>query len=97
MEKPTPALPKGGGIMFFCPSVRNKGVGFYLPSLGEGSGVGVSPPPFGRGWEGVLCSFVLLSDIKWGILSFCFSVRAGVGFYLPSLGVIDEVASLVEE
>ena len=32
--KPTPALPKGGGIMFFCPSVRNKGVGFYLPSLG---------------------------------------------------------------
>ena len=34
MEKPTPALPKGGGIMFFCPSVRNKGVGFYLPSLG---------------------------------------------------------------
>ena len=32
--KPTPALPKGEGIMFFCPSVRNKGVGFYLPSLG---------------------------------------------------------------
>ena len=27
--KPTPALPKGGGIMFFCPSVR-VGVGFYL-------------------------------------------------------------------
>ena len=29
---------------------------------------------------------------------FCPSVRnKGVGFYLPSLGVIDEVASLVEE
>ena len=39
--KPTPALPKGGGIMFFCPSVINKGVGFYLPSLGEGLGVGI--------------------------------------------------------
>ena len=39
--KPTPALPKGGGIMFFCPSVINKGVDFYLPSLGEGSGVGL--------------------------------------------------------
>ena len=38
--KPTPALPKGGGIMFFCPSVRNKGVGFYLPSLGERLRVG---------------------------------------------------------
>ena len=35
--------------MFFCPSVRYKGVGFYLPSLGEGLGVG---PP------------VLLSDMK---------------------------------
>ena len=56
--------------MSFCFSVR-AGVGFYLPSLGEGLGVGVSPPPFGRGWEGVLCSFVLLSDIKWGIMSFC--------------------------
>ena len=39
--KPTPALPKGGGIMFFCPSVINKGVGVNLPSLGEGSGVGI--------------------------------------------------------
>ena len=30
--KPTPALPKGGGIMFFCPSVINKGVGVsYAP------------------------------------------------------------------
>ena len=29
--------------MFFCPSVR-VGVGFYLPSLGEGLGVGVSLP-----------------------------------------------------
>ena len=38
MEKPTPALPKGGSILFFCPSVR-VGVGFYLPSLGEGLGV----------------------------------------------------------
>ena len=27
--------------MFFCPSVINKGVGFYLPSLGEGLGVGI--------------------------------------------------------
>ena len=35
--------------MFFCPSVR-VGVGFYLPSLGEGLGVGVSPPPLGWGW-----------------------------------------------
>ena len=57
--KPTPALPKGEGIMFFCPSVRNKGVGFYLPSLGErlrvgelrsgmGLGVGVSYAPKGH-------------------------------------------------
>ena len=45
--KPTPALPKGGGIMFFCPSVR-VGVGFYLPSLGEGLGVGVSYAPKGH-------------------------------------------------
>ena len=29
------------GTLSFCPSVRNKGVGFYLPSLGEGSGVGL--------------------------------------------------------
>ena len=31
-------------------------------------------PPFGRGWEGVSCSFVLLSDMKGGghvLLSFC--------------------------
>jgi hypothetical protein len=34
-------LPWGGGIMFFCPSVINKGVCFYLPSLGEGLGVGI--------------------------------------------------------
>ena len=26
--------------MSLCLSVRNKGVGFYLPSLGEGLGVG---------------------------------------------------------
>ena len=38
--KPTPALPKGGGIMSFCPSVRNKGVGVSLPSLGERLRVG---------------------------------------------------------
>ena len=29
--------------MSFCPSVINKGVGFYLPSLGEGRGVLVTP------------------------------------------------------
>ena len=51
----------GVGILSFCSSVRYKGVGIYLPSLGEGPGVGVR------------------------------------GGYLPSLGVIDEVASLVEE
>ena len=72
MEKPTPALPKGGGIMFFCPSVRNKGVGFYFPSLGEGLGVGVSPPPLGRGWGWVSV------PLPWG--------GVGGGYQFPSLG-----------
>ena len=49
MRRPYGPLTWGGGIMFFCPSVR-VGVGFYLPSLGEGLGVGVSPPPLGWGW-----------------------------------------------
>ena len=64
--------------MFFCPSVRNKGVGFYLPSLGEGLGVGVSLPSLGEGlgvgvggclsplpWGGAGGGYpVLLSDMK---------------------------------
>ena len=39
-----PSVRYEGGILSFCPSVINKGVGFYLPSLGEGLGVGVSLP-----------------------------------------------------
>ena len=46
--------------MFFCPSVRNKGVGFYLPSLGEGLGVGVSLPSLGEGSGVGLLSFCLI-------------------------------------
>jgi len=34
MMEAHPDPPEGRGIMFFCPSDINKGVGFYLPSLG---------------------------------------------------------------
>ena len=58
--------------MFFCPSVINKGVGFCLPSLGEGLGVGVSLPSLGegRGWVSV--------PLPWG--------GVGGGYQFPSLG-----------
>ena len=36
--------------MFFCPSVRNKGVGFYLPSLGVIDEVASLVEEWGRGW-----------------------------------------------
>ena len=68
--KPTPALPKGGGIMSFCPSVRNKGVGVSLPSLGERLRVlahaseqcSSGRASLGNGVGGGYC--VLLSDMK---------------------------------
>jgi len=69
--------------MFFCPSVRYKGVGFYLPSLGEGvvimslclsvrnKGVCFYLPSLGEGLGGyhVLLSFCQIK--RMGILSFC--------------------------
>ena len=72
MEKPTPALPKGGGIMFFCPSVRYKRVGFYLPSLGVIDEVASLVEEWGWGWVSVPLPWggvgggypVLLSDMQ---------------------------------
>jgi len=88
MEKPTPALPKGGGIMFFCPSVRYKGVGFYLPSLGVidevaslveewGWGWVSVSPPFGRGWGWVSGSGL---RPEWGIDMSAPGSARGIGF-----------------
>ena len=64
------------GIMSFCPSVINKGVGFYIPSLGEGLGVGVKPTP-------TLPKGGSLNEAQYSLTS---NRLTSNGHYPPSLG-----------
>ena len=59
------------GILSFCSSVRYKGVGIYLPSLGEGPGVGI-------------LSFC--SSVRCGVGFYLPSLGEGLGVGVSPLG-----------
>ena len=93
-EEPTPALPKGGSLneaQYSLTTNRLTSNGRHPPSFGEGLGMGFHSPLPWRLHRSVLRiknPHIRLRRIAYPPEQI---------FLLPSLGVIDRVASLVEE